>query len=184
MKTRRSLLGLAVALPAFGAFQKAFAAGPPEPDGYRLDDYHTPTPETLDGKPALTIEGAIALWREPKALFIDVATYVPRPEGLTPGTFWQEKPHVSIPRAIWLPEVGRGALAPETETYFRRSLAEVTKADYDAVLIFFCKRACWMSWNAAKRARTFGYRKVNWYADGIEGWREAGLPTEVIAPRP
>ena len=53
-----------------------------------------------------------------------------------------------------------------------------------AVLMFFCKRACWMSWNAAKRAQAFGYRKVYWYADGIEGWREAGLPTEIIVPRP
>ena len=119
-----------------------------------------------------------------KAVFIDVSTHPPRPEGLTPGTIWQEKPHPSIPRAVWLPEVGRGELAPQTEEYFRRSLAEVSQGDHDATMVFFCKRACWMSWNAAKRAQAMGYRKVYLYSDGIEGWQEAGLPTETNVPRP
>ena len=183
MKTRRALLGLAAALAAFGTVS-AFAAAPSEPAGYRLGDYQAPTPETLDGKPALTVDAAKALWSAPKALFVDVLPHPPRPEGLPAGTVFQDKPHLSIARAVWLPEVGRGALAPETENYFRRSLSEVTSGDQDAILIFFCKRACWMSWNAAKRAQAMGYRKVYWYSDGIEGWREAGLPTETIAPRP
>jgi hypothetical protein len=59
MKTRRALLGLTVALAACGA-ASAYAAAPAEPAGYRLDDYQAPTPETLDGKPALTVEAAKA----------------------------------------------------------------------------------------------------------------------------
>jgi PQQ-dependent catabolism-associated CXXCW motif protein len=177
-------LNLAFALAGLALSTLAAAAAPPEPPGYRLDDYQSPTPDTFNGEPALSVEAAKAAWSDPKTLFIDVLPHPPRPEGLPEGTVWQEKPHVAIARSIWLPEVGRGALAPETEAYFHRSLAEITAGDKAAILVFYCKRACWMSWNAAKRAASMGYSRVRWYSDGIEGWREAGLPTETIAPRP
>jgi PQQ-dependent catabolism-associated CXXCW motif protein len=180
---RSGLLSWAAAAVAFFMTVTAHAA-PPEPADYRMSDYQAETPETLNGKPALTVADAKRLWDDPKALFVDVLPHAPRPEGLAPGTIWQEKPHQSIARALWLPEVGRGALAPETEAYFQRSLAEITGGDKSAILVFFCKRACWMSWNAAKRAETMGYQRVFWYSDGVEGWREANLPMEAIAPRP
>ena len=43
--------------------------------------------------------------------------------------------------------------------------------------MLYCHPQCWASWNAAKRAISYGYRKVYWYPDGIEGWEKAGLPT-------
>jgi PQQ-dependent catabolism-associated CXXCW motif protein len=184
MSPLRPRLLLLAALAMLAAAAPFAAAAPAEPAGFRQNDYQSPTPDTLDGKPALTVEAAKALWSKPGTLFIDVLPHAPRPEGLAPGTIWQDKPHRSIARAIWLPEVGRGALAPETEAYFRHGLAEVTGGDKDATLVFFCKRACWMSWNAAKRAKAMGYRNVLWYSDGVEGWGEAGLPMEVITPRP
>ncbi len=33
-----------------------------------------------------------------------------------------------------------------------------------------------MSWNAAKRAISWGYANVIWFPDGTEGWAEADLP--------
>ena len=33
-----------------------------------------------------------------------------------------------------------------------------------------------------KRALDYGYRRVAWYPDGTDGWAEAGLPLELVAP--
>jgi PQQ-dependent catabolism-associated CXXCW motif protein len=169
---RRSLLGAVAGLP--------FACGtlaldsPPEPDGYRLDAYRTPTPATLAGATVLTNEAAYALWADGKAAFIDVLPQPKRPDDLAPGTLWRDMVHHSIPRAIWLPNTGFGQLAPVTEEYLRGGLRAATSGDVDHRLVFFCQRDCWMSWNAAKRALEYGYRAVSWYPDGTDGWRESG----------
>jgi PQQ-dependent catabolism-associated CXXCW motif protein len=63
-------------------------------------------------------------------------------------------------------------------------LAQATAGDPARPLVFFCQRACWMSWNAAKRALSLGYTRVNWYPDGTDGWSEAGLPLARIEPAP
>jgi rhodanese-related sulfurtransferase len=50
--------------------------------------------------------------------------------------------------------------------------------DTAAPVIFFCAgRNCWMSVNAALRAKKIGYANVQWYRGGIESWKAAGLPT-------
>jgi hypothetical protein len=41
-----------------------------------------------------------------------------------------------------------------------------------------------MSWNAAKRAQSFGYTQFNWYPEGTDGWEAAGLPLEEKRPVP
>jgi rhodanese-related sulfurtransferase len=33
-----------------------------------------------------------------------------------------------------------------------------------------------MSWNAAKRALSYGYTNVAWYPEGTDGWQRANLP--------
>ena len=43
------------------------------------------------------------------------------------------------------------------------------------MIVIYCLRDCWMSWNAAKRAMTMGYRNVVWYPDGTDGWEDALL---------
>jgi PQQ-dependent catabolism-associated CXXCW motif protein len=48
--------------------------------------------------------------------------------------------------------------------------------------VIYCHRNCWLSWNAAKRAISYGYRNVYWFPDGMEGWRAAGLPTASAEP--
>jgi PQQ-dependent catabolism-associated CXXCW motif protein len=168
--------------PAGAVMVAAALAAPAEPPSYRLDDYLAPVPATLNGRPALGVAGAKAFWAEGGALFVDVAAHAPRPQGLAPGTLFLDKPHTSIKGAVWLPDVGRGALAAQTDAYFRQALAALTAGDLAKPMVIFCRRDCWMSWNAARRAQSYGYRQVFWFSDGLEGWREAGLPTAVAAP--
>ncbi|MDZ5452303.1 PQQ-dependent catabolism-associated CXXCW motif protein [Labrys sp. ZIDIC5] len=162
----------------------AQAGPPPEPSGYRLDDYRAPTPATLAGATVLDTARAEALWKQREALFVDVLPHPPKPAELPAGTLWRDPPHETIVGAVWLPEVGRGALAAATEDYFKRSLAELTHGRREEALVFFCKKDCWMSWNAAKRAVSYGYGRVYWYADGVDGWKGAGLALETVKPRP
>jgi PQQ-dependent catabolism-associated CXXCW motif protein len=158
------------------------AQAPQEPPGFRSENYRAPTPATLAGVPALTTPEAIRLWEEKAAVFVDVLPQPPRPANLPPDTLWRPPPRDSIPGAVWLPNVGFGEIAPETDTYFRRGLAEATGSDRNRPILLFCMRDCWMSWNAAKRALGYGYTAVHWYADGTDGWRESGRDLARVEP--
>lgn len=172
------------ALPASGWSGEARAGeAPPEPSFYRMDDYRAPTPATLAGATVLSPAEAEALWKETRAVFVDVLPRPPRPANLPEGTVWHEKPHKSIPGAVWLPNVGYGAIDEATERYFRVGLEAVTGGDLHRPVVLFCERGCWMSWNAAKRALTYGYDAVSWFPDGTEGWSEEGLPLQPVEPR-
>ncbi|TNC13433.1 PQQ-dependent catabolism-associated CXXCW motif protein [Methylobacterium terricola] len=166
---------------AAGAVRAGSPAAPAEPEGYRQEDFRSPTPATLRGAETVSTAQAERLWRA-GAAFIDVLPRPPKPTTLPPGTIWRDAPHDSIPRAQWLPNTGFGALAPETDAYFRHGLAVATEGDPEKPVVLFCQRNCWMSWNAAKRALVLGYRHVHWYPDGTDGWGEAGLPLERASP--
>ena len=187
MKSTRLPALFALCLLAAPLFAVAAAADPApvvEPGGYRTADYKAATPATLDGKPALTIAEAHDLWQKKTAVFVDVLPQVPKPAGLAPGTLWRDKPRFDIPGSIWLPDTGYGVLAPVVADYFRRGLKEASGDDPAKPLVFYCLRHCWMSWNAAKRAKTLGYTHVLWYPDGTEGWHEAGFPLKQQPPFP
>jgi PQQ-dependent catabolism-associated CXXCW motif protein len=160
------------------------ADAPPEPEGYRTEKFRAPTPATLRGAQVVDVFDAATLWEEGSAAFIDVMPRPPRPANLPGGTVWRDPPRSSIPGAIWLANAGFGALSPEAEAYFERGLKEAGKGDRDRPIVFFCERACWMSWNAAKRALALGHRQVLWFPDGTDGWTEAGLPLERVEPLP
>ncbi len=52
-------------------------------------------------------------------------------------------------------------------------------ADRDSVLVFYCSNfLCRKAPNAARRAKSLGYRNVYVMSAGISGWLSAGLPTE------
>ena len=99
-------------------------------------------------------------------------------------TVWRDKPRFNIPGSIWLPDTGYGRLAPSTEDYLRQSLARVTKGNKNVLLVIYCQADCWMSWNAAKRAISFGYSNVAWYPEGTDGWTFYDLPTQESQPEP
>jgi PQQ-dependent catabolism-associated CXXCW motif protein len=175
---------LAVVTALLGILQPAIAGAPREPEGYRLENYRAPTPATLSGAKVIDTNEAKALWQRQAAIFVDVLPQPPRPANLPPGTLWRVPPRNSIPGAIWLPNVGFGEIADETSAYFQHGLETATGGDRTRPLVFFCERNCWMSWNAAKRAMTYGYSAVSWYPEGTEGWKEADLPLEKVEKAP
>jgi PQQ-dependent catabolism-associated CXXCW motif protein len=155
----------------------------PEPPGYQMDDYRGAVPATLSGAAVIDTEAAARLWREKSALFVDVFPRQPRPK-LPPGTIFREKPRRSIPGSIWLVDVGYGALTPEMNAYFENGLRQATGGNKAKRLVFFCLANCWMSWNAAKRALSYGYSNVIWYPEGTDGWADFDLPLQLIEPMP
>ena len=159
-------------------------AGLPEPEGYRMDDYRSPTPETVTGGAVLDTDGAHQLWESGAAVWIDVLPAPRRPVNLPASAVWMPLPHRDIPRSLWLPDVGRGALSPELEGYFRRQLEAATNRRKDAEVVFYCLADCWMSWNATKRAASWGYTRLYWYRDGTDGWELAKLPMADAEPVP
>jgi PQQ-dependent catabolism-associated CXXCW motif protein len=157
-------------------------AQPPEPEGYRMDDYRAPSPATVPGGVLLDTDAAHQLWESGAAVWIDVLPAPRRPENLPPSALWMPLRHRDIPGSLWLPDIGRGALSPDVEGYFRDHLATATKLRKDAAVVFYCLADCWMSWNAAKRAASWGYTQIYWYRDGTDGWDAAKLPMQNAEP--
>ena len=180
----RRFAGLLVCFLVLAGSPAAGAEAVAEPAGYRTQDYRAQTPATLKGARVLTTAQAAELWRAGGAIFIDVMPQPPRPVGLPPNTIWRDKPRHNIPGSIWLPDTGYGALATATEDYLRNGLAQASGGDQTKLLVVYCQKDCWMSWNAAKRALALGYRNVAWFPDGSDGWQDADLPLADAQPAP
>ena len=90
-------------------------AEPPEPQGYRMDDYRAPTPATVAGGTALDTAAARRLWDDGGAVWIDVLAAPQRPANLPASAVWLPVPRRDIPGSLWLPDVGRGELAPNSK---------------------------------------------------------------------
>jgi len=60
--------------------------------------------------------------------------------------------------------------APSSKTFFHTHLEDAVKGVRDRPIVFYCLADCWMSWNATKRAASWGYRRLYWYRDGIDAW--------------
>jgi PQQ-dependent catabolism-associated CXXCW motif protein len=156
----------------------------PEPDGYRSDNYRAPVPATLRGARVVATPEAEAIWRAGAAVFIDVMPRAPKPVSTS-----QMLPGMSdLGMSLQIVPAGRfrgfGALAAPMEAYFRRGLAQASGGDTAKPLLFYCQAQCWMSWNAAKRALSYGYSNVAWYPDGTDGWDGALLPLVDAQPEP
>ena len=150
--------------------------------GFRMSRYRAPVPETNPGTEVVSTERAFELFESGAVKFVDV--YPPKGLGANPvdGTWMTNEKHQSIEGAVWLPEVGRGHIEQEHIDYFQRNLTLVTNNDKTTPLIFYCTADCWQSWNAARRARLWGYETIFWYPAGTDGWREHNHPLVPIEP--
>ena len=156
----------------------------PEPPGYRGEPYRAPVPDTVAGARVVHTEELRRMVARDEAVLIDVLPAPRRPEGMRPDRPWMPPPRRNLPGSLWLPEVGREALSPELEDYFMDRLGLVTAGNKDVPVVFYCLSDCWMSWNATKRARSYGFRNTMWYPEGTDGWAAAGLPLEEARPEP
>jgi PQQ-dependent catabolism-associated CXXCW motif protein len=157
------------------------AAGVPELDGFRMDNYNAPVPETLAGAQVVDAQ-ALAAAQASGTIVIDVMPSARRPATLPEDRPWMPPPRMDVPGSLWWPEVGRGAISPALDAWFRAKLAEVTGGKLGSPVAFYCKAECWMSWNAAKRAIGYGYRKVLWFPGGAEAWAAAGFTLHAGTP--
>ena len=151
--------------------------------GYRVSRYRAPTPDSVTGGTRVDIDALDRFVRE-GAVLIDVMVA----EGAGPhprtGAWRLSKPHKSLPKAVWLADVGKGELSPELETYYARNLKKLTGGDKNHPIIIFCMADCWMSWNAVKRAARLGYTRIYWYPEGTDGWRDWDRSFVVLTPQP
>jgi PQQ-dependent catabolism-associated CXXCW motif protein len=155
-----------------------------EPAGYWTGPINSAVPATIAGGKVLHDAHALqALLRRPETVIVDVSNAPVRPENLATGAPWLPVPHQAIPGSVWIPGVGLGEIPPAAGDFFRRQLAAATGNDPTRPIVIYCHQTCWLSWNAAKRAISYGYFNVYWFRDGIEGWKAAHLPTAVIEPR-
>ena len=183
-------------LPVFKAFaaflfsiSTAVLAAEPEFDattGYRIARYRSPVPATVPGGTAITAAEVAGLVKNHNAILIDVM----RSDGAGPdpqtGMWRTSTPRQNLPGSTWLPDVGIGKLSPAMDTYFRNNLGKLTAEDTSRAVILYCQADCWMSWNAVKRAASYGYTQLYWFSEGSDGWRDwdgtfaAGVPVPLF----
>jgi len=183
------LLGLAVlnASISLAGTVLAGAAGNPDFDpvtGYRIAHYRMPTPPDVPGGTVVDIEQVDRLLSTDRAILVDVmATEGPGADPTT-GQWSLAKPHFNISGSSWLADVGRGAIDARLEAYFRDHLAALTGGDSARPIIIYCQSDCWMAWNAVQRAAKWGYSRLYWYRDGVDGWRDWDRPLVAATPVP
>ena len=153
-----------------------------QPDGYRMELYDDTVPMALDGAGTITAVELKALRDSDDAVVIDVIPEHRRPRVLPENQIWYPVEHKGVAGAIWLPDTGYGVLSDITENYFKHHLSIATGGDMDRHVAFYCRTDCWMSWNAAKRALSYGYTNVHWFRNGIDDWFFEDYDIEVLTP--
>ena len=149
--------------------------------GYRIDRQRSPTPEDVPGGRRIS---ATQVRDRCEALRIDVFGARQSRYDELDGTWLVGEPRLSLPGAVWLPEVGRGTLSTEMERYFADNLERLTGGDRAHPVVFFCVADCWMSWNAVRRAAALGYTDLHWFREGTDGWLDEGLDLAPVDPVP
>lgn len=152
--------------------------------GYRISHYQGVVPDNVPGGIRITTEEAEQIFKNRNAEFIDVSPSVGGGFDPETGQWRLTKTHDHIPGSTWLPDVGRGNPGPVLLRYFKDNLATITAGDKARAILIYCKADCWMGWNAAKRASGFGYTKIYWYPDGIDGWSDWDNPSTPAEPVP
>ncbi len=152
--------------------------------GYRIARYQAAVPESPPSGERVWIDDIDRLAREQRVVLLDVSPIHGAGYDKRTGAWRISKPHETLPGAVWLPEVGRGDIDPAVARYFARALARLTEGDKTRAVVIFCNADCWMSWNAVKRAASFGYTGLKWFPEGTDGWRDFDRAMVPAAPVP
>ncbi|MGV0960223.1 MAG: rhodanese-like domain-containing protein [Limnohabitans sp.] len=128
------------------------------------------TPKMLAGIRRLdTAEFLSALQQDTRPVAIDVMAAGP-----------------TIPGTLNFIHAGLSFDDEKRETAFEERFRHMLKAaapELNDPVIFYCASSeCWLSVNAAMRARQIGYTQVMWYRGGLAAWMRAGLPTTHRTP--
>ena len=156
-------------------------AAVPEPNGFRMGQYRAAVPASVAGGSVVHAAALRELERLNKVVLIDVYPAPRRPPGMQPDAPWLPPAHRDLPGSLWWPDVGLGAIPPALDARFRRRLGEVVDGEPGKLLVFYCKADCWLSWNATKRAASYGF-KAGWFPEGADGWEASGLPVQAARP--
>jgi PQQ-dependent catabolism-associated CXXCW motif protein len=159
----------------------AAVAAVPEPTGFRMEDYRAPVPDTVAGGVVLHAAEIQALQQRDGVVLIDVLSAPRRPAAMRGDMPWLPPVHRDLPGSLWWPDIGRGEISPELGDRIHDRLGKIAAAHPGDLLVFYCLSHCWLSWNAAKRAVSWGFR-AGWYPEGADGWEENGLPTQEAKP--
>lgn len=147
-------------------------------EGYRLLRYRSPTPAQHEQATTLSTEQLVNMLKNiPPPALLDVQPLIWKD-----GFFIQKEPRLHIPGSRWTPNVGQGELEESWADYFQQNLLDITQGRQDYPVVIYCTADCWMSWNAIKRAKEWGYSHLYWYRDGSDGWQEADLDTAEGVP--
>jgi len=157
---------------------------PPEPSGFWTGPLRSAVPATIAGGTRIDATELVSLLKQDSAVVLDTSEAPRRPPQLAPGSLWLPPPHPGIPGSIWLPGMGLAEMPGQLEARYRERLVDLTKGDKGRAVVVYCHASCWLSWNAAKRIIGYGYRKVYWFAAGVEGWTAAAQTTVPLEPPP
>ena len=171
----------ALLLPCFAMAQSGSETLFDPVTGYRIVHYRGVVAKAPEGVERIDTTRARALWRI-GAIFIDVNPAAGAVRDDATGHWKLAEPHPSVPGVYWFPETGRGTLEPAIEHYFLEGVSKLSRARPAKAIVIFCQADCWMSWNAALRLHRAGFTKIVWFADGLDGWKEASLPVALATP--
>ncbi len=155
-----------------------------EPAAYRTSNYRSEVPLTLKG--AKVIDSAQQLQsflrQNKNSILLDAYPAPQKPDNFPTNDLWIEPERETLPGAIWLANTGMGNIPAALETLLKTQLTQLSSNDKQRDVIIFCEPACWHSWNAAKRAVSYGYSNIYWYRQGVTGWQQAGFSVTVQQP--
>jgi len=180
LRTAAALLALLGALGAARAESPLFDAE----TGYRIARYRAPV--TAEAPAGVTRVGAVEVERliAGGAILIDAMAAIGAGPDPATGAWRLSRPRIHIPGSVWLPDVGKGDLSPAMDAYFRSNLERLTDEDKARPIVIYCLADCWMGWNAAKRAASYGYMALHWFPDGTDGWIDLDRPLVPAEPVP
>lgn len=156
---------------------------PAEPAGFRMTDYNSEVPARVTGAKVINSASELeALIADLDPVLFDVYPAPNRPAKLSADVLWFEPSRETLPKAVWLANVGMGPAPGALEELLADALDTAAKGDKSFPVVIFCEPRCWHSWNATKRAVLLGYENVHWYRGGVDGWRMAGYLLQTVHP--